>query len=310
MNINHLAIFHAVAEEGNVTRAAARLHISQPAVSKQLRELERSLGMALFHRLSTGVRLTEAGETLAGYARRLFALEAEAEQALGELRGLERGRLAVGTSTTIGSYLLPPLFARFHQQHPGIELHLEIANTQEIERRLSDNTLDLGLTEGMVTAGAAGTGSAMVAASAGAAALEAEVFDWDEIVVIAPPGHALLQLGAVTAQQLCEESFVLREAGSGTRAVIESALREKGLALRPTMTLGGTEAIKRAVLCGAGLAMVSRLALDLELQTGKLAMVPVRDLSIRRPLHRLRLRGKYEGRAVREFVRLLRAREA
>jgi DNA-binding transcriptional LysR family regulator len=147
MNINHLAIFHAVAEEGSLTRAAERLHVSQPAVSKQLRELEKSVGMALFHRLSKGVRLTEAGELLAGYARNLFAIEAEAEHALGELRGLERGRLTVGSSTTIGMYLLPQVLAHFHRQFPRIELHLEIANAEQIRQRLTDNTLDLALSE-------------------------------------------------------------------------------------------------------------------------------------------------------------------
>src|SRR5689334_3520995 len=121
MNINHLAIFHAVAEEGSVSRGASRLHISQPAVSKQLRGLERSLGVALFHRLSKGVQLTEAGALLAGYARNLFTLEREAENALAELRSLERGRLTIGASTTIGNYLLPTVCAAFREAHPGIE---------------------------------------------------------------------------------------------------------------------------------------------------------------------------------------------
>ncbi|MDQ3813217.1 MAG: LysR family transcriptional regulator [Armatimonadota bacterium] len=290
MNINHLAVFHAVAEEGSVTRAAERLCISQPAVSKQLRELERSLGMALFHRLSKGVRLTEAGELLAGYARRLFDLEAEAERALAELRGLERGRLRVGASTTIGIYLLPEIFAKFRQQYPGIELQLEIANTQEIQRRLIENKLDLGLTEGLVEG----------------EEFQVEVLRWDDIVAIAPPDHPLLSEAELTAEKLCREPIVSREAGSGTRAVVERALREKGLTIHPVMALGSTEAVKRAVAAGVGVALVSRLAVSLELEAGRLAVLPVADLQIHRPLHRLKLRGKYEGRAVREFLRLLR----
>jgi DNA-binding transcriptional LysR family regulator len=290
MNINHLAIFHAVAEEGSLTRAAERLHISQPAVSKQLRELEKSLGMALFHRLSKGVRLTEGGELLAGYARNMFALEAEAEHALSELRGLERGRLTVGASTTIGTYLLPTVFTRFKQRYPRIELNLEIANTEEIQRRLLDNSIDLALSEGYVHA----------------SDLQAEVIAWDEIVAIAAPDHPLLNQQKVTAQTLCEYSFVAREPGSGTRAVAEAALQEKGILLQPTMSLGSSEAVKRAVITGAGWALLSRLALDLELETGALIIVPVEDLSIQRPLHRLRQRGKYESRAAREFVRMLR----
>ena len=273
-----------------MTRAAERLHISQPAVSKQLRELERSLGMALFHRLSKGVRLTEAGELLAGYARRLFDLEAEAERALAELRGLERGRLRVGASTTIGIYLLPEVFAAFQQQYPGVELQLEIANTREIQRRMLDNELDLGLTEGVVEG----------------EEFEVEIFLRDAIVAIVPPSHALLKSAPVTAETLCREPMVAREAGSGTRSVVERALADRGLTACPAMALGSTEAIKRAVAAGVGVALVSRLALGLELEVGKLSMLPVVDLEIYRPLHRLKLRGKYEGRAVREFLRLLR----
>jgi DNA-binding transcriptional LysR family regulator len=290
MNINHLAIFHAVAEEGNLTRAAERLHVSQPAVSKQLRELEKNLGMALFHRLSKGVRLTEGGELLAGYARDIFALEAEAEHALSELRGLERGRLTVGASTTIGTYLLPPVFARFQQSYPRIELNLEIANTEEIQRRLLDDSIDLALSEGHVHA----------------PDLQAEVVAWDEIVAIAPPDHPLSNALKVTAQMLYEYSFVAREMGSGTRAVTEVALQEKGIVLQPAMSLGSSEAVKRAVVTGAGWALLSRLAIELELQTGALVIVPIEDLAIQRPLHRLRQRGKYESRAAREFVRMLR----
>jgi len=290
MNINHLAIFHAVAEEGSVTRAAERLCISQPAVSKQLRELEKSLGMALFHRLSKGVRLTEAGELLAGYARRLFDLEAEAMHALAELRGLDRGLLRVGASTTIGIYLLPEIFAKFRQQYPGIELQLEIANTREIQQRLVENRLDLGLTEGLVEA----------------FEFQAEVFGRDDIVPIAVPHHPLMRETHLTVERLCREPMVWREAGSGTRAVVERALAQKGEMVRPVMSLGSTEAIKRAVAAGVGVALVSRLAIGLELETGRLAVLPVADLKIQRPLHRLKLSGKYEGRAVREFLRLLR----
>lgn len=290
MNINHLAVFHAVAEEGSVTRAAERLCISQPAVSKQLRELEKTLSVALFHRLSKGVQLTDAGELLVGYSRQLFALEAEAERALRELRALERGRLRVGASTTVGVYLLPEICAQFSAQYPRIELQLEIANTQTIEQLWRANKVDVALVEGSLA-----SNDAM-----------AEVFLLDEMVAIASPQHSLLQETPITAARLCREPFVLREVGSGTRAVVEQVLTTQGLAAQSVMSLGSTEAIKRAVAAGTGVAIVSRLAIGLELSAGKLAVVPVVDLSITRPLHRLRLRGKYEGRAAREFVRLLR----
>jgi DNA-binding transcriptional LysR family regulator len=290
MNFNHLAIFLAVAETGNLTRAAERLHISQPAVSKQLRELEKSLGMALFHRLSKGVRLTEGGEALLDYARRIFALESEAERALNELRNLERGHLALGASTTIGVYLLPEICARFREKFPGIEIQLEIANTQEIQKRLLNNELDLGLTEGFITS----------------PDIQAEVLGEDEIIGIAAPGHPLLNTVELTLQRLLGEPILWREMGSGTRAVVESALRDRGFSSPPRVSLGSTEAIKRAVITGDGIAFVSRLTVEAELRNGNLKQLHISDFHLIRPLQRLRLAGKYEGRAVREFLRLLR----
>lgn len=291
MNINHLAIFHAVAEEGSVSRGAARLHISQPAVSKQLRELERSLGLALFHRLSKGVRLTEAGELLAGYARSLFALEQEAEQALGELRSLERGRLVIGASTTVGNYVLPALCATFRQQHPGIELTVEIANASAIRQGLAANRFDLALSEGFMAPGD----------------VLSEVFAHDNIVAIVAPNHHLLRQPPPTITELCAEAFIVREAGSGTREVVDEALRLRGIVLQPHLVLGGSEAIRTAVANGAGVALISELAIARDLAEGRLAILKVADFSLRRGLQRLRLAGTYEGRAAREFMRHLRS---
>lgn len=289
MNYNHLMIFLAVAEEGSVSRGADRLCISQPAVSKQLAVLEASLRTKLFDRLPKGVRLTDAGELLLGYARRLSALEREAEQAMGELQGMARGTLTVGASLTVGAYLMPELLADYSRRHPHIALTLEIANTEVIQRMLLEGRLDLALTEGF----------------ADDPDLAAAVFAHDELVAIAPPGHPLLAEAPITAARLLGEPLILRESGSGTRAVLERALAERGLAARPLMSLGSTEAIKRAVAAGAGLAVVSRLALGLELETGRLALLPLSDLVLRRPLHRLTRRGAYESRAARAFRELL-----
>lgn len=289
MNYNHLMIFLAVAEEGSVSRGADRLCISQPAVSKQLGLLEASLRAKLFDRLPKGVRLTDAGELLLGYARRLSALESEAEQAMGELQGLARGTLTVGASLTVGAYLMPELLADYSRRHPHIALTLEIANTEVIQRMLRDGRLDLALTEGF----------------ADDPDLEAVVFARDELVAIAPPGHPLLAEAPITAARLLQEPLILREPGSGTRAVLERALAERGLTVTPLMSLGSTEAIKRAVAAGAGLAVVSRLALTLELETGRLALLPLSDLTLRRPLHRLTWRGAYESRAGKAFREML-----
>ena len=289
MNLNHLALFHAVAEEGSMSRGAERLFISQPAVSKQVKELEAALGAPLFDRLPRGLKLTAAGEVLASYARRLFAVEAEAEQALKEMRGLTRGRLTLGASLTIGDYLLPPVLGVFHRRCPDIEIQLEIANTHVIRQKVSENLLDIGLTEGFVEE----------------PQLSAEVFGSDEIIAVVPPGHVLLDCGPVTSARFCAEPLLLREPGSGTREVVERALARLGLFVTPTLTLGSTEAIKRSVAAGLGVALVSRLAVAAEIESGLLHSLPLSDLSIVRPLHLVRLRGKSESAAVRAFLETL-----
>ena len=150
INLNHLELVHAIVQEASVSKAADRLMVSQPAVSKQLRQMERALGTPLFDRLPRGVRPTQAGLLLADYAGRIFALAAEAEERLAELRGLERGELRVGASTTIAVYLLPPVFAAFRRAYPGVRLTVDIANATDPER-LSAGGLDVALSEGRAT---------------------------------------------------------------------------------------------------------------------------------------------------------------
>jgi len=291
MNRNHLALFHAVAQAGGISRGAERLHVSQPAVSKQIKELEDALGVRLLERLPRGSRLTDGGKLLAQYVQRMAVVEEETARAIEEFRGVKRGRLAVGASTTIGAYLLPQVFGEFHRQHPDIELQLEIANTETIQNQLMAGSIEIGLTEGLMEA----------------EHLDSEVFHEDELVAIAPRGHLLLKQKRVTARELCREPFILREAGSGTRAVVERALGKRGLTVKPVLSLASPEAIKRAVIAGVGIAIVSRLAISCELQIGSLAVIPIKDLVIRRPLHLQKLRSKNPSPAVSQFLKLLHA---
>jgi molybdate transport repressor ModE-like protein len=296
INLNQLRVFQAVCEAGSITAAARSLRISQPAASKQLAELETSLGVPLVDRLPRGIRATAVGTVLSRHARRLFQEEKDAERALANLLGLERGRLAVGASTTIGNYLVPQLFGTLHKKHPNVTLELEIGNTAQIQQQLLEGRLDVGLTEGRV----------------GADALEIAVFAHDEMVLIVAPNHPLLssrERGAgVSNRQLERLPFVVRERGSGTRDVVEDALRRRGLSLKPVMSLGSTEAVKNAVANGLGAAIVSRLTVELELSSGRLAALPVGDLSIQRALHLLTLEGKQQSPACREFLRVLHER--
>jgi len=289
MNRNHLALFNAVAQAGGISRGAEQARVSQPAVSKQIKELEEALKVRLLERLPRGIRLTQAGRILAGYAERLAALEREAERAMEEFRGLKRGRLSVGASTTIGAYLVPQILGEFHRRHPRVELQFEIANTQDIQRLLKSGVVEIGLTEGVGEA----------------EGLDSEVFHQDKLVAIGSPSHPLLKRRRVSARELCQEPFVLREQGSGTRTVIELALAKRDLSVKPVLSLFSTEAIKRAVISGLGVAIVSRLAIGLELQLGLLAIIPIKDLIIHRPLHLQRLQGTTPSPAVAQFLRLL-----
>ena len=291
MNRNHLALFHAVAQAGSISAGAAAVRVSQPAVSKQIAELEASLGVQLLERLPRGCRLTEAGAILADHARRWQAIEADAARAIEEYRGLKRGRLSLGASQTIGGYLLPPVLAEFHRRHPEIELQVRTANTRQIEAALLDGSIEFGFTEG----------------ATGAPELAAEVFFEDELVAIAPAGHPLLRHAPLTARELCRESLIMREAGSGTREVFERALARKQLQFKPLLELASPEAIKSAVACGMGLAIVSRLIVSQELQTKTLGLVPLKDLSLRRPLRRQWVRGRTPSPAAARFLALLAA---
>ncbi len=292
MNRNHLALFHTVAKAGGISRGALAAHVSQPAVSKQIAELEQALGVQLLDRQPRGCRLTEAGTILFAYAGRWRALEDDAERAIEEYRGLKRGRLALGASLTIGGYLLPGVIAEFHRGFPEVELALEIANTEQIRRSLLDDRIELGLTEGPLES----------------EELDSTIFFQDELVAIAPAGHRLLRKPAVTVREMCREPLLMREEGSGTRAFVERTLRRHGIKVEPLLSLASPEAIKNAVAAGMGLAIVSRLSVRLELEAGSLGIVALKDLAIRRPLHLQRVRGRSMSAAVAKFLDVLTAR--
>lgn len=285
MNLHHLAIFHQIAETGSVSLGAEQLLISQPAASKQLKEFEAALGEQLFDRTGKGLRLTTVGKLLNEYARKIFTLEAEAEQAVAQLREVSRGELFLGASTTIAGYLLPQVLARFHQQHPKIRVHVSVGNTAFVHQQVLDYRVDLGLTEGFVEE----------------PGLTATSFAEDELVVVAAATHPLVKKRRVKADDLSGQSFVLRESGSGTRAVQEQAISMCGVEVKEVMTLSSTEAIKHVVAAGVGLAIVSRLSVEAELASGELRAIRLADLSIPRPLHLVQAHDRFAGPAARAF---------
>jgi DNA-binding transcriptional LysR family regulator len=289
MNLHHLRLFTAVVQNGGFTKAAAKLNLSQPAISKSLSELERQLDLVLIERTGRVVRLTDAGRTLYGRASELFGVERAAEQELRELRGLKRGTLRIAASTTIATYMLPPYLGRFHTRHPRVRIQTTSANTRSVLRMLLESRVDVALVEGPVSD------------------QRVTVQPWrdDELIVIAPPSHPLTKSPRTTVSMLADEAVLVREPGSGTRVVTERALAAQSVRLTNTMRVGGTEAIKQAVAAGLGLAIVSRAAAADQLALGRVTELPIEGFTIRRTLAQIKLQGRAVTASARELETLL-----
>lgn len=278
MDLDRLRTFALAAEELNFTQTARMLHLSQPAVSLQIRELEDDLGVALFERRGRGLALTPAGEHLKPLARTLLRDADNLKEALGEFRGVPQGVLRIGASTTLGIYLLPHVLGRFSRAFPAVRASLRIAEADSLVRALRDGEIDLALVEEDIPLGA--------------------IFGWekvplidDELVLIASSEHAWAERDAVALEELAAQAFILRQPESSTRQLIQDRLAEAGFDPRRVSVrfeLGHTEGIKRSVMAGLGLGFVSRYAIADELRAGSLVEVRIQDFSIGRKLWLIR----------------------
>jgi len=290
VNLHHLRIFYAVAQRRSITAAAADLLLSQPAVSLQLKALEREVGLPLFERGGPKLRLTQAGELLLRSAVSILHAKDEAERALGELRGGTRGRLILGAGTTGGMYVLPRIVQAYRKLWPETEMVFHIGTTDQILEKLLQNVLDMGV------AGDSVEDRRFVV----------EPICTDELVLIAAPSNPLASLGKVTLRDLGGLPFVVPEAGSRTRQLVERKLREAGVALRIAMQLPGTEGVKKAVEAGLGVGMVSRFAVEAECLAETLRVVPVEGWRLTRAMCLVYRTQKYfspVGERFREFAK-------
>jgi DNA-binding transcriptional LysR family regulator len=256
MTPDQLITFAAVAEHRNISRAAVALHLSQPAVSGQLRQLQEEFGEALYQRDGRGIRLTPTGEQLASYASRLRDTWQQAHAYRDALRGLERGTLRIGASTTPASYLLPYLIAEFHRRYPEVTLHTADGNTSDIVGSLA--SVDIAMVEGPV-------GSDLPPDTA--------VHPWreDEIVAIMPRAHPLVSrdgdadgasaTGQVALTDLGQWPLVLRETGSGVRQIVERAFARAAVPMRVALEIAGVVGVKEAVRAGMGIGFVSAMSM-------------------------------------------------
>lgn len=292
MNMHHLAIFFAVAGTGSLTASARKLHISQPALSRELKTFEERLGVTLFERHSRGMRLTQAGEVLRQYAERLFELEHAAETAMRDIAVGQRGRLSIGASNTIGTYVLPRVLAAFRRERPEVHVTLFVGNTEQVSQGVDDLRFMLGFIEGPLHF----------------EGLRVAVFQDDEIVPVAAPDHPLLDKRRLMVADLRGQPLLVRESGSGTREVIAEKLRRWRLEQNPTMEFGNTEALKRAAVHGGGIAWLPRICMLSELRDGLLRELPLRDLRIVRPLMVLSRESAPVQPVAAAFLHLLRDR--
>lgn len=293
MNLHHLRVFAAAVRHDGIGAAARALGLSQPAVSRAVSELERDVGVQLLERSTQGVHATAVGRELFEYAQAVAAAERGAEEAMAAARGLTRGTLHVGASTTIATYVLPPLIGAFARAHPGIELRLSSVHTRILVPLVANYDVDVALAEAPVTDP------------------RITVTRWttDHMVVIAAPTHPLAQRavekGPVPPAALDEELLILREPESGTRDLVLQGLTAGGVVPARTMSVDGTEVIKRLVAEGVGIAVVSRVTVDEQLALGRLTIVPVRTLRISRPFNRLSTPRRHPSAAARAFLELL-----
>jgi len=290
LNLHLLRLFATVARVGSFSQAAGLLGISQPAVSKSVRDFEAQVGCRLLDRCPKGVRPTREGEALARHAVALFAAERAAEEELQALRGLHGGSLRIGASTTIATYMLPEHLGAFHRAYPAVELHVVSANTRAVADLMAGNEVEVALVEGPVED----------------RGLVSELWRTDAMVLIAAPGHPLAAAARpMPPEAITGEVLIVREPGSGSREVVADALAARGVEPARTLEIGSTEAIKQVVAAGLGLAVVSAAAVKDQVALGTLRVIPWHGFSVERTLWQLRKPGRIGIPAARAFEGLI-----
>lgn len=283
-----LAAFHAVARLGSVSMAADELHLTQPAISIQIRALEESARTPLLQRSGRGVRLTEAGELLAAYAARIIELWREAGEEMATLQGVFSGTLRVGAVTT-AEYLLPPLLVTFANEHPKVKVKLQVGNRDEIVRMLAGQDIDL----------------AIMGRPPAELKTEATAFARHPMAFLAAPGHPTVKQGEMGLADLAGMHLLVRERGSGTRATLERLFKDARLPLRIGSEMSSNEAIKQMCAAGFGVAFLSMHTCVLELQAGLLELLPMADNPVERDWFVMRLASRQLSQVASAFERFL-----
>lgn len=282
--LRQLQVFESVADELSFTRASEKLHLSQPAVSIQVKQLEEGVGLPLFEHTRKQISLTEAGSIVYRLSKNIRNELEDAGEQIDELMGIQRGRLDV-TVTTTASYFASRILADFARTYPDIAISLDVTNRENLLKQLDSNHCDLAIMgeppEGLD--------------------LESTAIMENPLVLIAAPDHPLANRRRIPVEALGDQGFVFRERGSGTRAAILRVLEEKGMSIPITMEMTSNEAIKQTVQAGLGLGIVSRYTVELELETGRLVELDVRHFPLRRYWYLVRRRDKQLSPVAQRF---------
>jgi DNA-binding transcriptional LysR family regulator len=297
MDTRQLQAFCAVVERRSFSQAAERLGVTQPAISLQVRGLEKRLGLQLLDRSGRRVEPTEAGWRLYRGAQRLLQLEEQLlDDVTAEVEGELAGRLSLGASTGPAAIVVPQLLCEFQQQSPAVRVALEVHDTQSVIDLVAERELELGI----------------VGAAPRHRGVRFEPFTHDEVILVVPAAHAFVGR-TVALDALRGEALILMQEGAGVRQVVEDELRRAGVRLRDLdvrLELGLQESVRSAVLAGFGITFISRAAVETELAAGTLVEVPVEGMDVRREISLARAAGRPPSRVAEAFVAFARARLA
>jgi DNA-binding transcriptional LysR family regulator len=288
-----LQVFHTVARLLSFTKAAETLHMTQPAVTFQVRQLEEHFNTRLFDRTHNRISLTEAGKRVFEYSDRIFEHYAEMENAVREMTGDISGVLMIGASTTIAEYLLPALLGDFKKKYPDVNVQLKVSNSDGIVHMVENNVIDLGVVESPVMN----------------KNLVVEVCRVDQLVAVVPPEHPLADRTSISIGDLLEHPYICREEGSGTREVISDYMTDQGVnagQVHLTMELGSPESIKGAVEAGMGVSIISLATVQKELKLGTLVALNM-EPSLERPFSFVHQKQKFRHRAMDELLEFARS---
>lgn len=292
MNIDHLKMFCHVFKEGSISQAARIGYISQPAVTRQIHQLEDFYGTLLFDRTDGKLIPTEAGRTLYPFAKSIVTDFEHSKEAINELALHSSFQFSAGASLTIGEYLLPNLLGQFKKLYPNMEISLILGNTPDMLEALTNDEIHIALVEGIVHE----------------KDLKVEKFSEDELILVVSSSHQWKNRSEITLDELIEERMIWREKASGTRMIVEEEINKTGYLdrINSYMELGSTQSIKSAVEAGLGISFLPRLTIEKELQFGLLKEIKVDSLTIKRDLWLVQKQTRFQRSSTKSFVDFIR----